>query len=93
MLAVDIGTRFIRAALGDLAGNVLARRDVPFTGSDLDSTIAAGLEAEAHDARLPLVGRFDVKSKARADLSIELVADTTRIHFFDLDTGAGIYGD
>jgi predicted NBD/HSP70 family sugar kinase len=40
VLAVDIGTRFIRAALGDLGGNVLARRDVPFTGYDLESTIA-----------------------------------------------------
>src|SRR3954452_19334277 len=40
VLAVDIGTCFIRAALGDLAGNVLARRDVPFIGTDLDSTIA-----------------------------------------------------
>src|SRR4029079_8444469 len=27
VLAVDVGTRFIRAALGDLAGNVRARRD------------------------------------------------------------------
>lgn len=41
VLAVDIGTRFIRAALGDLAGNVRARRDVPFIGTDLDSTIDA----------------------------------------------------
>jgi predicted NBD/HSP70 family sugar kinase len=40
VLAVDIGTRFIRAALGDLGGNVLSRRDVPFTGYDLESTIA-----------------------------------------------------
>src|SRR5512146_1209059 len=41
VLAVDIGTRFIRAALGDLAGNVRARRDVPFIGTDLASTIDA----------------------------------------------------
>jgi predicted NBD/HSP70 family sugar kinase len=41
VLAVDVGTRFIRAALGDLAGNVRARRDVPFIGTDLESTIAA----------------------------------------------------
>jgi predicted NBD/HSP70 family sugar kinase len=40
VLAVDVGTRFIRAALGDLAGNIRARRDVPFIGTDLDSTIA-----------------------------------------------------
>ena len=41
VLAVDVGTRFIRAALGDLAGNVRSRRDVPFIGTDLDTTIAA----------------------------------------------------
>jgi predicted NBD/HSP70 family sugar kinase len=40
VLAVDIGTRFIRAALGDLGGNVHTRRDIPFTGYDLESTIA-----------------------------------------------------
>ncbi len=40
VLAVDVGTRFVRAALGDLAGNIRARRDVPFVGTDLDSTIA-----------------------------------------------------
>ncbi|HEY2776538.1 MAG TPA: ROK family transcriptional regulator [Gaiellaceae bacterium] len=51
VLAVDIGTRFIRAALGDLGGNVLTRRDVPFTGYDLESTIAtvASLCAELVD--------------------------------------------
>ena len=41
VLALDIGTRFVRAALGDLAGNVRARRDVPFVGTDLESTVAA----------------------------------------------------
>ena len=52
VLAVDIGTRFIRAALGDLGGNVLTRRDVPFTGYDLESTIAtvASLCEELIDA-------------------------------------------
>jgi predicted NBD/HSP70 family sugar kinase len=51
VLAVDIGTRFMRAALGDLGGNVLSRRDVPFTGHDLGSTIAtvASLCAELVD--------------------------------------------
>ena len=35
--------------------------------ADLDDTLLAELEAEAHDAKLPLVGRFDVASSARAD--------------------------
>jgi hypothetical protein len=50
------------------------------------------LEAEVHDAKLPLVGRFDVASRARADASIEVVVDTSRVHFFDIDTGAAIAG-
>jgi predicted NBD/HSP70 family sugar kinase len=52
VLGVDIGTRFIRAVVGDLAGNVRARRDVPFVGADLESTITtvASLCEELVDA-------------------------------------------
>ena len=50
------------------------------------------LEHEAHDAKLPLVGRFDVASRARSDQSIEVVVDTSRIHYFDLDSGSAIGG-
>jgi multiple sugar transport system ATP-binding protein len=66
--------------------------EVKEIAADLDSTMAAELEAEASDARLPLVGRFDVASRARADASVEVVVDTSRIHYFDLETGAAIGG-
>ena len=66
--------------------------EVKEIAADLDDAMLTELEAEAHDAKLPLVGRFDVASRARADASIEVVVDTSRVHFFDLDTGAAIGG-
>ena len=68
------------------------RRGQGGRGRPRTDTMAAELEAEAHDAKLPLVGRFDVASRARADASVEVVVDTSRVHFFDIDTGAAIGG-
>jgi multiple sugar transport system ATP-binding protein len=66
--------------------------EIKEVAADMDDTAIAHLEAEAHDARLPLVGRFDVASKARTDASLEVVVDTSRIHYFDIDTGLAIGG-
>src|SRR5437763_357530 len=41
VLGLDIGARFMRGALGDLAGHVRARRDVPLGGSTATSTVRA----------------------------------------------------
>jgi multiple sugar transport system ATP-binding protein len=66
--------------------------EIKEVAADLDDTAIADLEAEAHDATLPLVARFDVASKARADASLEVVVDTSRLHYFDIDTGLAIGG-
>ena len=42
--------------------------------------------------RCPMVARFDELSRARPGQTIEVVVDTARIHFFDLDSGAAIGG-
>jgi multiple sugar transport system ATP-binding protein len=76
----------------EIAGTPVMTDEVKEIAADLDSTLAAELEAEAFNARLPLVGRFDVASRARADASVEVVVDTSRIHYFDLETGAAIGG-
>jgi predicted NBD/HSP70 family sugar kinase len=41
VLGLDIGARFMRGALGDLAGHVRARQDVPLGGSTATSTVRA----------------------------------------------------
>jgi multiple sugar transport system ATP-binding protein len=76
----------------ELNGRPLLSDEVKEVAADLDETALAGLEAEAQGAKLPLVGRFDVASRAKADQSIEVVVDTSRIHYFDVDTGLAIGG-
>ena len=76
----------------EIAGKPVMTDEVKEIAADLDDTMVAELEHEAEDSKLPLVGRFDVASRARTDASIELVVDTSRVHFFDIDTGAAIGG-
>jgi multiple sugar transport system ATP-binding protein len=54
---------------------------------DLDDPVAAATGA---DRRMTFIGRFDGNSEAQADDSVEVVVDTRRLHFFDLDTAAAI---
>jgi multiple sugar transport system ATP-binding protein len=76
----------------ELSGRPLLNDEVKEVAADLDDTMLAELQAEADQATLPLVGRFDVASRAKVDQSIEVVVDTRRIHYFDVDTGLAIGG-
>ena len=76
----------------EISGKPVMTDEVKEVAADLDDSMLTELEAEAHDSKLPLVGRFDVASRAKTDASIEVVVDTSRIHFFDLDSGAAIGG-
>ncbi len=76
----------------EISGKPVLTEEVKEVAADLDDTAIADLEAEAHDAKLPLVGRFAVESRARTDQPIEVVVDTSRIHYFDIDTGNAIGG-
>jgi multiple sugar transport system ATP-binding protein len=40
-----------------------------------------------------LVGRFGARSRVRTGESVEIAVDTRSLHFFDPETGLGIYGD
>jgi multiple sugar transport system ATP-binding protein len=40
-----------------------------------------------------VVGRFDPRSKLKADETTEVAVDTRALHFFDPETGLGIYGN
>jgi multiple sugar transport system ATP-binding protein len=74
----------------ELAGKPVLTDEVREVAADTDDTTLAELEHEAHDAKLPLVGRFDVASRARTGERIEVVVDTRHVHFFDLDSGNAI---
>ena len=58
-----------------------------------DVGTAHELEAHAMDSctTSKLVGRFNSRTEAREGQTIEIAVDTRSLHFFDIDTGLGIY--
>jgi multiple sugar transport system ATP-binding protein len=63
--------------------------------------VAAAMGEEALEATMEQarkkgslwVGRLDRESRAREGDRVELVVSTKRLHFFDPETGRGIYAD
>jgi len=46
---------------------------------------------QPHDTHATLVGRFGARSRVRKDGDVEVAVDTRALHFFDPQTGMGIY--
>jgi multiple sugar transport system ATP-binding protein len=72
----------------EIPGRPVLTEEVKEIAADMDASIMHDLEAETNT--LPLVGRFDVASRARAGDDIEVVVDSSKVHCFDLETGAAI---
>jgi multiple sugar transport system ATP-binding protein len=62
--------------------------DVIELAADVDEAVAAPT-GEAHAM---VLARLNPRTQAQPGSRIELVIDTHRLHFFDVETGAGIYG-
>jgi multiple sugar transport system ATP-binding protein len=63
--------------------------DVRELAEDTDTTVLRDLEDESSDATV--VGRFGARSRVREGETIEVAVDERALHFFDPETGAGIY--
>ena len=74
----------------EVAGRPVLTEEVREIAADLDDSMLTELEAEASHDTLPLVGRFDVASRASTGDRIEVAVDTSHVHYFDLDTGLAI---
>jgi multiple sugar transport system ATP-binding protein len=55
-----------------------------------EQAVAADLLGEGHGRKTTFVGRFDPASTVKPDADIELVVDTQKLQFFDLETGHAI---
>jgi multiple sugar transport system ATP-binding protein len=64
--------------------------DVRELAQDIGEDLQDPAEAEAMTT---LVGRLNARSGLRQGDTAELAVDTRALHFFDLETGAGIYDD
>jgi len=76
----------------ELSGRPVLTDEVKEIAADLDDTVIQGLESEAVEAKLPIVARFDVASRARTGGTVEIAIETPRIHFFDLHSGLAVGG-
>jgi multiple sugar transport system ATP-binding protein len=59
--------------------------------ADTGTEMVQKLEEEASEHKTPFVARMHARSRARAGERVEVAVDTRELHFFDLETGAGIY--
>jgi multiple sugar transport system ATP-binding protein len=56
-----------------------------------DERAVQQLDEEDAQPTSTIVGRFGPRSRVRADEDIEVAVDTRTLHFFDPETGLGIY--
>jgi multiple sugar transport system ATP-binding protein len=92
------GTVSLREALGSeimVHFSVDARpaltEDVRELAQDMDAVAVRGLEEGA--AETTMVGRFGARSRIREGQPVEVAVDTRALHFFDPETGLGIYDE
>jgi multiple sugar transport system ATP-binding protein len=59
--------------------------------SDAGAEMLQRLEEEAAEHKTPFVARMHARSRAREGELVEIAVDTRELHFFDPETGDGIY--
>src|SRR5919106_756206 len=67
--------------------------DVKELASDVGQEALESIEHGAQAGESTMVARLNPRTKAQPGTPIDLVVDTGRLHFFDPEDGAGIYGD
>ena len=58
---------------------------------DAGTTEGVGAPAQEEGGRTVMVGRFGARSKATKGQAVKVAVDTRALHFFDPETGLGIY--
>jgi multiple sugar transport system ATP-binding protein len=91
------GTVKLREALGSeimvhfaVDAKLATTDDVRELAEDTDTVAVRDLEDAAEAT---VVGRFGARSRVREGDTIEVAVDERALHFFDPDTGSGIYSD
>jgi multiple sugar transport system ATP-binding protein len=93
-------TVFLREALGaDVVAHIkveapeVITEDIKELAHDVGAEALEAVEQRAQAGESTFLARLNPRTGAREGEPIELVIDVHRLHFFDPDSGAGIYGD
>jgi multiple sugar transport system ATP-binding protein len=90
----------LREALGSdvvvhfpIAAPPAMTEDMQELASDVGAEALEHAQQQAAGGTTTLLARLNPRSTVAKGEPVELVVDTHRLHFFDPDGGAGIYGD
>jgi multiple sugar transport system ATP-binding protein len=72
---------------------VVITEDVKELAGDVGLEAVEVVEQRAQAGESVFLARLNPRSTARQGEPVELVVDVARLHYFDVDTGLGIYGD
>ena len=72
---------------------VVLTEDTKQLAGDVGTEALDSLHERAKEATSTFVAQLDPRTSVRKNDPVELVVDTGRLHFFDPDTGLGIYGE
>ncbi|CAN5286038.1 sn-glycerol-3-phosphate ABC transporter ATP-binding protein UgpC [soil metagenome] len=72
---------------------IVVTQDVKELAVDVGQEALQELEEVARGGESTFVARLNPRTEAREGQKIELAVETRRLHFFDPETGLGIYGD
>jgi multiple sugar transport system ATP-binding protein len=67
--------------------------DVKELAADVGDERAVQEAAAGTKQHTTMVGRFNARSQVKQGEVVEVAVDTRSLHFFDPETGLGIYGD
>jgi len=67
--------------------------DVRELARDVGQETSVPATVEESAGKTTMVGRFGPRSRVRAGSIVDVAVDTSGLHFFDLDTGHGIYAE
>jgi len=92
------GTVTLREALGaEIMVHFSVDAPPAFTADvkELAEDVGEAERAEVHarESSAVLVGRFGARSRVKPGEQVDVAVDTRQLHFFDVESGAGIYDD
>ncbi len=90
----------LREALGSqvlihftVGAPLVLTEDTKELASDVGTEALESLEEQAREDESTFVAQLDPRTRIKEGEQVELVVDTGRLHFFDPETGLGIYGN
>jgi multiple sugar transport system ATP-binding protein len=77
----------------ELPAEPVLTEEVREVAGDVDAVELALLESEALARKTVITGRFETLKRLPSGSAVEVAIDARKLHFFDLETGLGIYAD